>query len=63
MESGKKAAGQRLADTRQELNDQLTRIKESVPDFDRFTETYKEEGQKVIDDFMEDENLKKISKF
>ncbi|KAG4078631.1 hypothetical protein HA402_015221 [Bradysia odoriphaga] len=53
----------RLNDVRTTLDDQVTKIKGAVPDFDRFVAEYKKEGQKVLDELKTDETIKKFIEF
>lgn len=62
-EAGRKELEKRLTDTRKSLEDQLTRIKGSVPDFDKFIAEYKKEGQKLVDEIKADETIKKFIDF
>lgn len=41
----------------------MTKVKESVPDFDKFVAEYKKEGQKVLDEIKTDETVKKFIEF
>lgn len=52
-----------MADTRKALEDQMTRIKASAPDFDKFIAEYKNEGQKLLDEMKNDETIKKFIDF
>lgn len=52
-----------MTDVRKALDDQMTKLKESVPDFDKFVAEYKKEGQKFVDELKTDETIKKFIEF
>lgn len=62
-ENGKKELEKRLNDVRTALEDQVTKVKGSVPDFEKFVDEYKKEGQKVLDEMKTDETIKKFIEF
>lgn len=62
-EAGKLGLEKRLSDTRKALEDQMTKIKDSAPDFDKFMAEYKKEGQKLVDEIKTDETIKKFMDF
>lgn len=62
-ENSQKEIEKRLNDVRTALDDQMNRVKDSVPDFDKFVAEYKKEGQKVIDELKTDETVQKIMEF
>lgn len=62
-ENSKKEIEKRLTDVRTALDDQMNKVKDSVPDFGKFVAEYKNEGQKVIDELKTDETVQKIMEF
>lgn len=53
----------RLNNVRTALDDQVAKMKNAVPDFDKLVAEYKKEGQKVIDEMKADETIKKFIDF
>lgn len=62
-ENGKQELEKRLTNVRAALEDQVNRVKDSVPDFEKFIAEYKREGQRVVDELKTDETVKKILEF
>lgn len=62
-ERSKAEVEKRLNDVRTALDDQVTRIKGAVPDFERFVAEYKKEGQKVVEELKANETIKKFIEF
>ncbi|KAJ6644415.1 Apolipophorin [Pseudolycoriella hygida] len=63
VESSQKEFERRFNEIRDGLETQVSKLKDAVPDFTRFADTYKAEGQKVLDDLKGDENIKKLIEF
>lgn len=62
-ENGKVELEKRFADVRKALEDQMTKIRGAVPDFDKFIAEYKKEGQKLLDELKTDETIQKFIEF